>query len=161
MSSSPYTLHKKIDATTQTAQTALELAKSAHARLDVAPKVGPAGERGLKGDAGRDAVCCCKNGKDSTVAGQRGERGGDGRPGKDCVCESTSAIADAVQKLDAATTELTKHRAETAKLQADVSALIAMHKNAGLYLEWLRTRAADRIAKNDRLIASKVAGAKQ
>src|ERR1019366_7451510 len=88
MSSSPYTLHKKIDATTQTAQKALELAKDAHARLDVAPKVGPAGERGLKGDAGRDAVSIPgRDGKDavglSGAIGPQGIPGAAGRNGKD------------------------------------------------------------------------------
>src|ERR1039458_6852808 len=99
MSSSPYTLHKKIDATTQTAQKALELAKDAHARLDVAPKVGPAGERGLKGDAGRDAVSIPgKDGKDGVgypgSHGVNGQNGRDGAPGQDTAAVLASARAE-------------------------------------------------------------------
>ncbi len=85
MSTHPYQLHKKIDETTQTAQKALDLAKSAHDRLNTEQQRGEPGERGLKGDAGRDAVSIPgRDGKDAVgLTGATGAQGATGAAGKD------------------------------------------------------------------------------
>ena len=149
-----YNMRKQVEEFIKVAEKASFDAKRAHDRIDALPAVEPPaapqkGERGPQGLPGKDAAPA-RDGRDAV-----GIQGPAGRAGRDCTCTSAAAIADAVRKLDAATTELTKHRAEVAKLQADTTALIEMHKNAGQYMEFLHARAAARIAKNNRLIASK------
>ena len=149
-----YNMRKQVEEFIKVAEKASFDAKRAHDRIDALPAVEPPaapqkGERGPQGLPGKDAAPA-RDGRDAV-----GIQGPAGRAGRDCTCTSAAAIADAVRKLDAATTELHLHRAETAKLQADTTALIEMHKNAGQYMEFLHARAAARIAKNNRLIASK------
>src|SRR5208282_4039738 len=86
--STPYTVHKRLDALEQTANKGLQLAKDAHTRLDVAPPRGEPGERGLKGDsivgpAGRDAAPAKDGIGYPGATGPQGAAGRDGAPGRD------------------------------------------------------------------------------
>src|ERR1035437_1578960 len=119
--STVYTLRAQVAELDKISRAALESAEDAHALLDVAPKVGPVGERGLKGDAGRDAVCCCKNGADSTVPGPRGATGQQGCAG---TAGKDGHDAPQRQELDALLLEYHRDiktlRAEIADLKANV-----------------------------------------
>ncbi len=126
------------------AANALTEAKRAYALAESKQQVGPAGERGLKGDAGRDAVSIPgRDGKDGV--GYSGAVGPQGRAGKDCVCASASAITDAVQKLNAATAEIVGYRQEVADLKFTVKALKDMNSKASDYIAFLQQRVADRM----------------
>jgi hypothetical protein len=152
-SRSVYTVHRRLDVLESNVNEALQSAKSAHARLDVAPKVGPAGERGLKGDAGRDAVSIPgKDGKDGVgypgSHGVNGQNGRDGAPGQDTAAVLASARA-----------EISDLKAKFAALSSDFNVLslafTSQSKKSSDYYQWLLARAADRIAKNDALIAAR------
>jgi hypothetical protein len=68
---------------------ALTAAKEALAQLKLQPPRGETGNTGLMGPSGKDAVCRCRNGADSTVQGPtgrdglQGPRGADGADGHD------------------------------------------------------------------------------
>lgn len=84
-----FTHHKRLEECEVVAANALTAAKEALAQLKLQPPRGETGERGLMGLPGKDAVCCCRNGVDSTVPGPsgrdglQGPRGADGSDGHD------------------------------------------------------------------------------
>src|SRR5208282_831302 len=84
-----YTMHVRLEECEVVASNALTAAKEALSQLKVQPPRGETGATGLMGANGKDAVCCCRNGADSTVPGPpgrdglQGARGADGAPGHD------------------------------------------------------------------------------
>jgi hypothetical protein len=89
---------------------------------------------------GKDAVCCCKNGKDgasghdgrdSTVPGPRGEPGRDGRDAPDL----STLRAEWRQDLAAI-------RTENAELKLMLKAMLECNTKAGEYVTWLVARTA-------------------
>jgi hypothetical protein len=141
-SRSVYTVHRRLDVLESNVNEALQSAKSAHARLDVAPKVGPAGERGLKGDAGRDAVSIPgRNGKDSTVPGPAGRDGATivGPAGRD------GRNAPSIDELLATSrADMAALRAEYAEIKLMLQGFCDINKKAGDYITWLKQRAEAR-----------------
>src|SRR5208283_3145027 len=96
MAGNPYTVHKRLDALEQVAREALQSAKNAHQRLDVAPPRGEQGLTGPPGTAGKDAISIPgKDGRDAVGLpgsnGSNGTNGRDGAPGPD----SAAVLAEA------------------------------------------------------------------
>jgi hypothetical protein len=109
---------------------------------------------GPEGPAGRD--CVCRNGKD----GKDGRDGRDGAPGINAPgivgpqgrpgVDGKDSIAnpERVANLETAASDLRAETAarkkEIADLKATLQAIVDMNNKTGLYLEWLREKAAAR-----------------
>jgi hypothetical protein len=98
---------------------------------------GAKGERGERGSAGESIVGPQGPKGDSVIGpqgasikGDRGERGPCGPDTAEAIAESEAAVAAL--------------RSEVARLSATVQALIDVNKHAGDYVEFLRTRVAQR-----------------
>lgn len=97
--------------------------------------------RGERGPAGRDGVCVCKKGLDSTAPGPIGPVGpaGVGKQGLQGPAgpDTATALADYF-------TGVAALRAEVSALQLICNGLVAQHKNTGEYIELLKARSAAR-----------------
>jgi hypothetical protein len=114
--------------------------KSAHERIDAAATRVVVGPPGAQGQPGKDAVCICRNGRDSTVPGPpgrdglQGRAGNDGRDGRNAPDLSTLR-AEWRQDLAAI-------RTENAELKLMLTAMLESNSKSGQYLAFLRERTA-------------------
>lgn len=96
------------------------------------------GTQGERGPAGRDGVCVCKKGCDSTVPGPRGEVGPAGGVGQ--TGPQGPAGPDTATVLADARAELAAVRAEFADLKLVVTAIHGQNKQCSEYIDFLRKK---------------------
>jgi hypothetical protein len=88
MSGNAYTVHARLNEVEKITREALQLSKDAHTRIDRAACKGETGERGLRGEPGRDAISIPgkdgQPGRDAVgIQGPPGATGAAGRDGRD------------------------------------------------------------------------------
>jgi hypothetical protein len=142
-------MHKRVADVEKLAANCDTAIRELTARFDRQPPRGDPGLTGPKGDSGRDAVCCCKNGADSTIPGPRGERGltgssgRNGTDGKDSpsATEYSNLLLE-VQKLNKETRGLITAQNENISLLYEV--IVGTNQKTSDYLAFLEARAQAR-----------------
>jgi hypothetical protein len=135
-----YNLAGRVAEVEVVASSALSEVKRAHARLDVQPPRGETGATGPMGLPGKDATCCCRNGRDSTVAGPAGATGQTGARGVDGKDGRNAPSLD--ELLAASRQDCETVRAELREIKLMLDGFLALNSKAASYILWLKERTA-------------------